>query len=615
MTLPAVLPGVPPVVVAEPNTAEIARQVARAEGFADAAASSAASMTPFITAPSAGNALARIVGPVEIFQSVEVDDEVVPIMLPEEVTVREIARDGLNRFRLRIQGHAGGVYTPLLREVGNGTYLDVSGYTGERYIELRTVNATAFPGVPSNTPIGRVPVDFRTGDTFGTYVSTIAYSAGGLKAERLQLSPSIRVAIVNTLNEDQRLQSSGLRLPFLDSHDEAGSWSYGSEPNFLGKFIKRVWVYTTVKNVRVGYVKNTHPRRIDFTDHDTGRTICQLYIGTDQPFPTKAKAGRGVLQLTANGWRGSFAVVELDPDASEALGGEGPYTTMAQSGIDRRCVYGPDEVRALMRAEGFKHVLKCGTGEEFATVAAVNADSRCQLAHPNELVKVEFAAETFTGSNFIRPEYCGWFGKGPGQTIFDGPTGVSTPTIQSYLDGWEVGFTAHAASNQYALHCETNSYLWGAEYQERAVFKYRQMVELSAGAGHDQNLLGGGIGGMCEVEQDTILRKRVSATNKADFSWHNTAALPSGPPNNYDPNYTRQAFPAKVTLRNCPEAQGTKTTGADLSLISLIPDSDPGAAPMSHAVLYDNDFATVKRTLTNASAHQWEAYGAGVTVT
>ena len=68
------------------------------------------------------------------------------------------------------------------------------------------------------------------------------------------------------------------------------------------------------------------------------------------------------------------------------------------------------------------------------------------------------------------------------------------------------------------------------------------------------------------------------------------------------------------SIRNCPQAQGVQTTGGDLNLISLIPDSDPGTAPMSHAILYGNDFASVRRTITNAIEHQWQVFGAGVVV-
>ena len=591
----------------------VASLTATATQAAESAAASASLLTPFINAPAVGEPLERVVSAPDILPSVVIGDEVVPIVLPAELTVREIARDSLDRFRIRIAGHSGGAFTALIREVGNTAYLDVSGYTGIRYIELRTVADEVFPGVPSDTIVGRVLVDFRDGAPFGTYTATIPYADGGLKTGDLQPSPSVTTAIENTVRSEPRLQGSGLFLPFRDDHDETGADA--TDDRFLQKFIKKIWLYGLPdRQYRIGRVKNTHPRFINIVDHETGRTVCQAYQAVDAPWDPKIKAGRGVLALNADGWRGAYAVIELEPGVAEAAGGEFVYSTLAQSGIDQRCVYTPDQVRALMQAPAFKHRLMVGSSMEFTSINAASADPRCQLAHPNELTAVHLAAETFDGFDFERPEFCGWFGAGPGETVINGPPSATAATVQSYLDGWEYGFTVHAEANQYPLHCETSSQLWGGEDQERAVFKFRKLIEVSAGANHDTNLVGGGIGGMVEVDNDTILRKRVSATNKADFSWHNTAALPSGPPNDYDPAYTRQAFASRIALRNCPQAQGVQTTGGDLNLISLIPDSDPGTAPMSHSILYGNDFASVRRTITNASEHQWQVFGAGVVV-
>lgn len=404
----------------------------------------------------------------------------------------------------------------------------------------------------------------------------------------------------------------GQFAPFRSDHDEAGSWSFATDPYFLRKFIKSLRIYGPKADYRVGYVKNTDPRRIDIVDHATGRTVCRLAPGAGQPWPTKIKRARGgTLALSATGWRGCFAVAELDPAVGDAMGGEGPYATLARGGIDQSFVHDYNEVRALVLAQETKHTIRVGPGRTYETVSAVNADSRCLLAHPHEMVRVIFDPGTFAGVNFQRPEYVFWEGSGIDVTFLSGPSGATQNTVESPLDGGLSHMTIHAEANRYPLHIETNSLLWGGVDQERGVVQVNGPLKLTAGAENNTNLIGGGIGALVEIHLDAVLRHRAVASNSADLSFHNTASLTTG---GYDPAYTMQAFPSKLVVTNCPEATGVKTTGGDFAVISLIPDADPGSPPMSTAVLRGNDFDLTRRILTDATSHQWQVIGANVTV-
>lgn len=126
---------------------QVDAKLAAAEGFADAAAASAASLTPFKSAP-VGNARAL---EWVIFRTHDTAGSAVTI--PANVELREIQIYNTDQLRLRF-GEVGG--SMFAREQGVGTYLALASTTGKRLVDI--VADTDSSGV--NLPvIGQAYVD------------------------------------------------------------------------------------------------------------------------------------------------------------------------------------------------------------------------------------------------------------------------------------------------------------------------------------------------------------------------------------------------------------------------------------------------------------------------
>lgn len=144
----------------------------------------------FIVPPSPASALWPLID-VQLFPVVGG----VALAIPAAITVRDFARDNLNRFRLRLASYDSG--TAAYADIaGESTSLNMSaaGFTGERYITLYAVGTSL--GVPAGTVIGVARVDFGAGGTFGTYfANNIAWSVGGLYVDKLTPNAAEKTAI------------------------------------------------------------------------------------------------------------------------------------------------------------------------------------------------------------------------------------------------------------------------------------------------------------------------------------------------------------------------------------------------------------------------------------
>lgn len=165
----------------------IARDQAVAASVTAVAASAAAtgivaSLTPYIDPVGQSPELGRLLS-VEFLPVIAG----VTVTLPARLVVREIARDGLHRFRLRFASFtAPSTYVEVAGEQGNGTYLDVTGMTGDIEVPILAIT-TAF-GVPIGTVLGTATVNID--GTFGTYFSPDIEIAEKSELSPLRIKPS-----------------------------------------------------------------------------------------------------------------------------------------------------------------------------------------------------------------------------------------------------------------------------------------------------------------------------------------------------------------------------------------------------------------------------------------
>ena len=152
-----------------------------AEAAAASSSANAARFSPYITVPAAASSLNRLVY-VELYKYVGST----AISIPTRITVRDFARDSLNRFRLNLSSFDGvSTYTLVLAESAPpALFISAAGFTGLKNLDLYTTD-TSF-GIPSGTKIGVARVDFGDGSAFGSYnANNIAWSVGGLYTEAM----------------------------------------------------------------------------------------------------------------------------------------------------------------------------------------------------------------------------------------------------------------------------------------------------------------------------------------------------------------------------------------------------------------------------------------------
>lgn len=364
-----------------------------------AALSAKSALLAYLTKPSGASALAHILA-VEIFSTIDG----VAVTLPSQMTVREIARDNLDRFRVRFASFDGAsTYGEVLREDGNGTNASVSGETGLKWIDLYTTDASL--GVASGTLAGRVLVDFRDGSTFGTYFSLkYDHVDGGVYPAMLQ------AGAVFDSDVDGRV------LAF-------GKITRGSIAPFADDFMGAELLRRLVRNCHV-YTRTDEPHALRFYFEDlgggsfrirgevlivsSGQVICSHTFG---PGNAASMADFAAGQDTFRRFDDRFLAVsertrlfvnfEFDWSVVADLTLTGGTTilggvTVADGGLHESVVFGEERTERLrMNPPLYGRIIRVGTGGDFASLAAaiaslharqgdliINGRKVCDEAHP-----------------------------------------------------------------------------------------------------------------------------------------------------------------------------------------------------------------------------------------
>ncbi|MES2339605.1 MAG: hypothetical protein V4537_16055 [Pseudomonadota bacterium] len=162
-----------------------------------AAATVGRRLTPLMTAPIPGSGLERLgAGKFRLRAK-----NGAPITVPENLVVRELARDVVNRFRFRMGVHnvdTDEVVVVAAETTGPQTYDFCTGYVGERPwpLYVRGAEGAAAFGVPADTELELWPIDWEAGGPFGVYGALIPPAEGRLNRARILPTETERSNIV-----------------------------------------------------------------------------------------------------------------------------------------------------------------------------------------------------------------------------------------------------------------------------------------------------------------------------------------------------------------------------------------------------------------------------------
>lgn len=161
------------------------------------------------TAPALDSALLRVGTP---FFFPEVNG--VTVTLPSNLLVREIGRDSSSggRFRLTMAEFDGvSTYTNRIGVAASGSHIVPTGYTGWKYIALKTVDGTSFPGIANGTQIGIIPVYFGAGENFGALGVYYTYAQAGLDTAFITADTIFQAKSANIATESLALVNQYFR--------------------------------------------------------------------------------------------------------------------------------------------------------------------------------------------------------------------------------------------------------------------------------------------------------------------------------------------------------------------------------------------------------------------
>lgn len=175
--------------------------------------------SPYITPPAASSYLSRLIY-VEIYKYIGVKQ----IILPARITVRDFARDNLNRLRLRLSSYNNDdSYTQIISESAlNLSNLNASGFTGIKNIDLYTTDTSL--GVSAGTKIGVARIDFGSGETFGSYnVNNIQWSVAGLYTDLMITDAAFDNTVAGLINTNVAIKTSTRRTELFKTPPSASS--------------------------------------------------------------------------------------------------------------------------------------------------------------------------------------------------------------------------------------------------------------------------------------------------------------------------------------------------------------------------------------------------------
>lgn len=528
---------------------------------ANGAAAIAAREVGFIAPPALSSALSKIIK-IELFRSVNG----VTITLPSLLCVREIARDGLNRFRFRLAEFDGvSTYTSISTENNaGGVSINVSGYTGLRWMEILADGTHLGPA--DNTIIGRALIDFGSGGTFGTYAGTIAYAVGGIYP-LLQQTGNV---LINDI--DERITTAaainvGAKIPFSD--DMIGDV-------FLRQMIRSIWLYgcdpTHEYAVSFFEVRNLSGPltrfQIQITDVTTGTLACSAryqvaltedYATFTARLPGKVKVSDYLLGTPTL----IYGVVDIDWSAVSDLFLNSQSATMATGGIHASRCLSVEMIADHLDRDYWHQVIRCGAGETYTTLrdaveatysplsgsTLIKGSPICEFAHYHNRVLIDIVDDgDFEATGLYLPDWVDVRGNGMDRTFIRRENTDPEPLIEQRATGkfFDCTLISETAS-EYCIHSDDfNRNASGDKDQNVRLRQSYKRLRLQGGTGHNGWLFGNGMSSGQVIEFEDVVGEHVdaSATEPA-FGFHNSGPTLSSPA-------LKSSFkPAHVIMRGC----------------------------------------------------------------
>lgn len=366
-------------IIAQASTAADA-----ASASASAAAASAALLTPYLTAPAPGSPLGRLLQ-IELF----VYAGGVALTWPDNIQVREIAADSLNRMRFRIgagdtlDGDDAYPQVAIENEIG-GFNRPYDGLTSDDQLPLYASDSSL--GVPAGTIVGtyRLALD---GTPFGTYFpfDVFAYEDGALlraKALPSEASVANSEGLADIIVSQRAAIGMGQDSPFLDAVSD----------EYLRRIVEDVYVEGGVPGrtyvLRYRSDNSGGTRRLGFWLYDPIRAA-EVAVWTYQAagdwkndIPESVYLS-GLLQGGVRNdveYVGLGVTVFLRKEYVEWTHAKTATTATSNAGIRPNRVWSPEEVRRRIKSgQGVRNKeITVGTLGHYATMQ-VAIDSLIQL--------------------------------------------------------------------------------------------------------------------------------------------------------------------------------------------------------------------------------------------
>jgi hypothetical protein len=514
----------------------------------------------FLTTPARSNPLSRVLK-LELKLAVSGAE----IVLPALLCVREIARDSLNRFRFRLASFDGSsTYGVLSLENPTGIgSINVAGLTGLVWMNIYA-SGTAL-GVPNLTEIGRALIDFRTGDTFGTYNTTIAYAEGAITPSFQQSSP---VLVSDT---DERINAAaqivpGAKIPF--ANEMVGN-------SLLRRLVRSVAVYGAdptheyaIQTFEVRQISGTSTRiSVSLSDVTAGTEVARYtyLVGSLVTYATiTGTAGRFLhLDDRVVGVRtGVTAFLEVEWSASSDLFLNIGSATMSGAGVHPSCI-NSDAGNDYAETSAASVLIRVGSAEaETALVDAVEAiyspitgasqiigSPVCEFANQKNPVRFELVDEaTYTADGLFMPWYTEIKGAGMDRTIITHPGASAEPVLEvrgSFKCSDVTVYSANAG--EYCFHSDNfNRHVVGGKRQNVHIAQVYERVRMMGCPGHDGWLFGCGLSSGDDIRFTDVVGEHLDSTATAPaFGFHNSG------PTLAQPGFATSYKPASVTMLGC----------------------------------------------------------------
>lgn len=528
--------------------------------------------TGFITPPAIDHPLNRIIS-IALFKS----SLGVTVDLPDQITVREIARDNADRFRFHLAAFDGvSTYDVITTEDNSNTgSLNVSGFTGQKWLKILASGTSL--GLADNAEVGRVLIDFKNGDTFGTYTSTYDHSVGGLYLSRLKIDERLQNDIQEIATEVIS-RSPGAQIPFAD--EVTGSdvlrsvirdvKIYGADPTHQ-------YVISTFVVEQFGSPTNLTRFRFQIDDITDDVTACSMryqegsgtvtFADFIDVIPDRIKLTDFL--LATNDKTGIYAVAEIDwsklTDYFSDLGG----STVAEAGLHKSTVYSDEMISDYLDGDHWHQVIRCGADETYTTLRAaveatyspltgstlVEGSPICEFSHYHNRVLIDIVDDgDFQATGLFIPDFVEVRGNGADRTFIRRENTDAEPLVEQRSTGKFFDCTMISETpSEYCLHPDDfNRHVEGGKSQNiRKRNSYKRM-RLIGGVGHNGWLFGHGVSsGEHNIFEDIHVEHMDPSATEPGFGFHNSGPTLSTP--EIDISYK----PATVEMRGCSSVDQT----------------------------------------------------------